>query len=226
MTQFKIRSSALGSIMTDPKSKSEPFSKTALATAVQSAIIQKYNKFPKDIQSEAIRKGLAVEEDAITWLSKMDRKIYVKNEIKLENEHITGTPDIIDGVVVIDIKSSFDIFTFFASKFDSVSKDYWWQLQAYMALTGCESARLVYVLCDTPEPILQQMARKIEWELGSPATDKVSGKIIQDMYQNHQFGELSTEQRIHEFSIERDEEAMGRAYERIEQLRIHLQGKI
>jgi hypothetical protein len=226
MIEFKIRSSALGSIMTEPKSKSDMFSKTAVATAIQSAVVMKYGKHPKDLQADAIRKGLQVEEDAITWLSVRDRKVYVKNEERLENEWISGTPDIIDGEVVIDIKSSWDIFTFYASMFDNLDKGYWWQLQAYMALTGCKNARLVYVLCDTPEAILGQMARKIEWELGSPATDAVSGPIIETMYRNHRYPELSEMDRIFEFGVERDDEAMGRAYERVEQLRKHIQGKI
>lgn len=211
--------------MTDPKSKSDEFSKTAISTAIQSAVGMKYGKFPKEIQTDAIRKGLGVEEDSITWLSMVDREAYVKNETKFENDWITGTPDIINGDTVIDIKSSFDIFTFYNAKFDSVSKDYWWQLQAYMALTGCKHARLVYVLCDTPDAILTQMARKIEWELGNPATDAVSGPIIEAMYKNHTY-QLDASERVFEHRFDADPDAVQRAYDRIEGLRKHIDGKI
>lgn len=221
MTNFKIRCSALGDIMTDPRSKSELFSKTAITTAVEALVGTKYGKQPKDIQTDAIRKGLEVEEDAITWLSKRDRKVYVKHEGKLENPYITGTPDIVDGRIVIDIKSSWDIFTFFASKFEEVNKKYWWQLQGYMALTGATKARLCYVLCDTPPAILDQMERKIMWELGNPATDSVSGPIIKAMRDNHTY-DLTAEERVFEHTFDYDNEAIERAYERIAGLRIHL----
>jgi hypothetical protein len=65
---------------------------------------------------------------------------------------MTGTPDLIINDLVIDMKASWDCFTF--PLFDTdIDKAYWMQLQGYMALTGKRSARLVYTLQNTPEEL-------------------------------------------------------------------------
>lgn len=219
MNDLKIRCSAIGDIMTDPRSKSETLSKTAIKAAIEAYVVQKYDKHPKDLVTDAIRKGLMVEEDAITILSKVDKRIYVKNEDKLSNPWITGTPDIVTEREVIDIKSSWDIFTYFASRFDSLDKGYEWQLRGYMDLTGRQHARLAYVLCDTPEPLIASAQRKAWYDAGAPAIE--DGKVNQMIRDNATY-DLSPAERVHTFRIEHDPEAMERVYERIALIRIEL----
>lgn len=215
-----FRCSSIGDIMTEPRSKSEEFSKTAMKRAVEAYIMSKYNRFPKDITSDAIRKGLMVEDDAIDILSRVDGKLYLKNETRFTNDYITGEPDIVSDDIV-DIKSSFDIFSFFSSKFD-YEKDYWWQLQGYMALTGKKSARLAYVLCDTPDVIIESMKRKAWYDLGSPFDDTISGKIGMQIEINAKY-DLPDAERVHIHHIEYDNEAIERVYQRVADLRLWIQ---
>ena len=65
----------------------------------------------------------------------------------------TGEPDIINGFKVIDIKNSWDIFTFFDAV-AAYSEGYEWQLRTYMKLFGCTSAELVYTLNDAPDVLI------------------------------------------------------------------------
>lgn len=219
MKDILFRCSSLGDIMTEPRSKSEEFSKTAMKRAIEAYIISRYDRFPKDITSDAIRKGLMVEDDAIDILSRVDGKLYLKNEARFSNDYITGTPDIISDDVV-DIKSSLDIFSFFSSKFD-YEKDYWWQLQGYMALTGKKTARLAYVLCDTPDVIIESMKRKAWYDLGAPFDDTTSGKIGMDIERNAKY-DLPDAERVHVHHFEFDAEAMERVYQRVADLRLWL----
>lgn len=219
MKDILFRCSSLGDIMTEPRSKSEEFSKTAMKRAIEAYIISRYDRFPKDITSDAIRKGLMVEDDAIDILSRVDGKLYLKNEARFSDDYITGTPDIISDDVV-DIKSSFDIFSFFSSKFD-YEKDYWWQLQGYMALTGKKTARLAYVLCDTPDVIIESMKRKAWYDLGAPFDDTTSGKIGMDIERNAKY-DLPDAERVHVHHFEFDAEAMERVYQRVADLRLWL----
>ena len=76
-----------------------------------------------------------------------------KNEEYFEDSHFCGTPDVILDDTIIDIKSSWDCFTFPLFEDEIPNKDYYYQLQTYMALTGLKKAKLVYVLMDTPESI-------------------------------------------------------------------------
>ena len=218
-SKILFRCSAIGDIMTEPRSKSEEFSKTAQKRAIEAYIISRYDRYPEDITSDAIRKGLMVEDDAIDILSRVDQKLYLKNEERLSNDYITGIPDIISGDVV-DIKSSWDIFTYFASKFD-YDKGYEWQLQGYMALTGKKSARLAYVLCDTPDAIIESMKRKAYYELGSPATDIHTGKINVEIERNAKY-DLSDAERVSVHHFEYDNDAIERVYQRVADLRLWL----
>lgn len=64
-----------------------------------------------------------------------------------------GTPDLIVENVVYDIKCSWDCFTFPLFENEIPNKDYFYQLQVYMYLTGCKKAVLTYVLLNTPEEL-------------------------------------------------------------------------
>jgi len=217
MNPIKIRCSSLGDVMSDPRSKSELLSKTCIKAGVEAYLIQKYGKEKKQVVTDAIEKGLMVEEDAITTLSLADGAFYAKNEQWLINDYITGTPDIITESEVVDIKSSWDIFTFYASKFDPMDKGYWWQLQGYMALTGKKYARLAYVLIDTPEPIIASMQRKAWYDAGSPA---IEDGYVNALIRNNATYTLGAYERTHILDVvEYDDDAMCRAYERIHTLR-------
>ncbi len=64
MNQFKIRCSAIGQLMTEARSKSEPLSETAKEYIRQQWIADTYGR-QKDFSSKAIQKGIANEEQGI-----------------------------------------------------------------------------------------------------------------------------------------------------------------
>jgi len=83
-------------------------------------------------------------------------EIVFKNEEMFTNDFIKGTPDLLikdDAGAVInvpDIKSSWDIHTFMDAKASDISKDYYWQGQAYCWLTGAPRATFCFVLVSAP----------------------------------------------------------------------------
>lgn len=152
LNKFKIRCSAIGQIMTEPRSKSETLSQTCISYLEQWVKEQLYNT-KKQINSKYLTKGQEVEVEAIEYYSEVKNLGFVlKNQDHFENEFITGTPDLITGDTVYDFKSSWDCFTFplFETKVD---KNYECQLQGYMNLTGLKKAKLVYTLQNTPEEL-------------------------------------------------------------------------
>lgn len=156
---FKIRCSAIGQIMTDPKTKSEPISKTT-QTYCQTWVKEHLYGRRKEFGSKFTDKGNAVESAAIELLAAQREAFYEKNELFYADDHITGTPDIVTANSIIDIKASWDCFTF--PLFDNeLDKGYWWQLQGYMALTGREHAEVVYMLMDTPEDLIEREAKSL-----------------------------------------------------------------
>jgi hypothetical protein len=155
----KIRCSSLGKLMTEPKSVADKKA-GALSENAKTMLVEVYAKAvygrEKEVQSKPMKKGVLVEDDSITTLSMYDGVLYQKNEVKYENEFISGTPDIITNYeFVIDIKSSYDIWTFLANVDSKIDKGYWWQLQGYMMLTNKRKASLVYCLSNMPDHLVE-----------------------------------------------------------------------
>lgn len=150
---FKCRASASGKLATNPKSKTETLSETT-KTFLKEWATSKIYGCQKDIKSKYLTKGLTLEDTGIDktieWL---DLPLVLKNETYFEDDYFCGTPDLILQNEVIDIKCSWDCFTFPIFENEVPTKDYYYQLQVYMLLTGKTTARLVYVLLNTPDDI-------------------------------------------------------------------------
>ena len=148
---FKCRASGTGALMTSPKSKTELISETT-KTFLQNWCKEKIYGLRPQINSKYIDKGLEFEDaaidKAIEWL---DIPFALKNTKRFEDDYFTGEPDLIIDNCVLDIKNSWDAFTFPLFEEEIPTKGYFYQLQTYMHLTGLKTAKLVYVLLNTPE---------------------------------------------------------------------------
>ena len=217
---LKIRCSALGQIMTNPRSKGEGL----LSETCQKYLSQLYVSYKcgreKETVTKYMTKGLQVEEDSLTVFSRYKGKIYFKNQERLNNDFIQGTPDIVVNSLVIDIKSSWDIFTFFATKRDKLNQSYFYQLQGYMALTGAEGAELAYCLVNTPPGLIQDEKTKLLYKIGSgKATSENYLEACDRIDKLMTFDDIPLRERVNIISIERDENAIRGVYERVEQCR-------
>lgn len=226
---LNIRCSSIGYIMTEPKYKSEKISETAKTHLIDLFVADKYNRH-SDTFNRYIDKGLQVEEDSITLYSRVKKSFFKKNDKRLCNEFINGEPDIFTGIeiaeaeTIIDIKSSWDLYTFSRAKYGSINKMYYWQLQGYMALTGAKSSLLAYCLVNTPEQLINDEKRKLMFRMGV-ATDENKDylKACKEIERNMTFDDIPMSDRVHEFEIKRDDEAIKRIYERIKLCRDYYQ---
>ena len=219
---IKIRSSQVGNIMTEPKLKSDKDAGNLSETA-KTYIKQLFreNKFgiKKGIINKYIEKGLYNEEKAITMLSDFDNNLYFKNEKFFENDFICGTPDIITDII-IDIKCSFDLWTFpFAD--DKVNSMYYWQMQSYMALCDKQSAKLAYVLTDTPEFMIKRELSQLMYKIAISPDD--SDERLTEMYsrveREMKFEDMELKDRICTFDIQRNDTDIERIYKQVEKCR-------
>ena len=148
--EFKIRASQAGVLMTNAR-KADEMSKTA-QTYLETWLKEQIYGVRKDVHSKVLDKGTNMEnhsiDKAIMWLN---LPFIYKNETNFEDEYFTGTPDLLLEKLVIDIKTSWDCFTFPLFETSIPNMDYFYQLQVYMHLTGLKNATLCYVLIDTPE---------------------------------------------------------------------------
>lgn len=148
---FKIRASASGQIMTNPRVKTELLSETT-KTYVFDWLKENIYGYRKELNNKFVTKGLDLEDEAIDKaIELLDLPFTLKNEKFYEDEYFTGTPDLIINDTVFDIKCSWDCYTFPLFDTEIPTKNYYYQLQVYMHLTGLKKATLVYVLLNTPE---------------------------------------------------------------------------
>lgn len=147
---FKLRASQAGVLMTNAR-KADEMSKTA-QTYLETWLKEQIYGVRKDVHSKVLDKGTNMEnhsiDKAILWLN---LPFVYKNETNFEDEYFTGTPDLLLEKLVIDIKTSWDCFTFPLFETSIPNMDYFYQLQVYMHLTGIKKAMLCYILIDTPE---------------------------------------------------------------------------
>jgi hypothetical protein len=165
--EFKCRASGAGDIMTNPRSG------TGLSETCKKYLrrqwVQDVYKREKDVTSNAIKKGLMNEEQGITMLSHyLGGVMLYKNERNYIGEFTMGTPDVPyeEEQIVYDVKCNYDIFTFAGCELTS---GYQWQLDVYRDLLCYPNAALVYVLTDTPMPLIKAEVRRICWELQDDA---------------------------------------------------------
>lgn len=213
---YKFHPSSLGKIMTGSRNKGEIFGETAKAHLIECYINHVYGRY-NELTNKYIEKGTEVEEDSLDLYSYVKDKMFVKNKEVFTNESFIGTPDIIDGDTVIDIKSSWNIFTFYSNFAKALNKDYVWQLQAYMDLLHLDKAKLVYCLVNTPLKLIEDEKKKLMWRMGVIDTDTDENylKACEEIDKNCIYDDIPMEKRYIEITIDRDQELIDSAHERV-----------
>lgn len=145
-----FRASQIGTLMTDGKSKSDPLSETTKSELLK-VYAQSLGRY-EDINNKYIEKGHKREKDAIDEWRRLRKHIVFKNEERLSNEFVTGLPDLLiklsdsEVINVPDIKCSWSLNTYLQSMAKPLCKEYYWQGQVYMWLTGSPIATFVFSL--------------------------------------------------------------------------------
>jgi hypothetical protein len=223
--EILIRASSVGYLMTEPVAKADKeaglLSKTAQKHLLDVYISEKYSR-RRDIQTKQMKKGIEAEQDSIELLSMYLKKPFAKNTERFSNKYITGLPDIIDDGI-IDIKSSYDLWTFLGNLPDKLDNLYYWQMQSYMWLTGKTKATIAYCLVNTPDNIIQQekyyLLKKMD------VISEESPEFIQEAMKiefNMTFDDIPMEERILMYNVIRNEDDILRIEQKVIKAREYL----
>jgi hypothetical protein len=213
---MKIRCSAIGKIMTSPKSKGELLSQTTKTYLQELAVAEKYGIY-KEFSSRYTDKGNEVEELSIALCNDVLNLGFIyKNEDHFTNDWIKGTPDVNTDEILLDVKSSWDATTFPFFDTELKNKDYFYQLQGYMWLTGKEECLLCYCLIDTPLQIVEDEIRREHWKASLIEESLDLRAFVQA---KHTFGHIPKEKRLKTFKIVKDDEVIEAIKTRIEECR-------
>lgn len=179
----------------------------------------------KELKSKYLDKGLICEEQSIQAITEFFGEDFQKNTVRFQNNYFTGEPDIINGNEVIDIKSSWDYETFPMFDEELENKTYYWQILAYMDLLGLKKGRVIYVLNDTPDEIINDEKKRVAWQLGL-TSEELRFDIPEDLEfeieRNMKYEDIPMEARIKEFEVLHNEKDLNLVKEIIRQSRIYL----
>jgi hypothetical protein len=212
LPEFKIRCSAIGQIMTNSRTKGQ-LSKTA-QSYVETWIKEQIYKRRKVITTKYMDKGNMVENESISFAGRVLNADITKNEQRYENELLIGTPDVITEDYVIDVKNSWDCFTFPLFYENVPNKDYYYQAQGYMALTGLSHYKLIYTLLDTPDSLIEREF-------------KYASELDYDTFaKDYRYSEIDEAYRIRIFEIERDDDVIDAINGRVIECRNYINNLI
>lgn len=197
METFKLRASAGGKLATNARAKNETLSQTT-KTYIETWVKERIYSTRKEFDSKYTDKGNILEDEAIdTAIEWLDLPFVIKNEKFFENDYFMGTPDLILEDMVLDVKCSWDCFTFPLFDAELPTKDYFYQLQIYMHLTGKASGKVVYLLLNTPENVAS-------WE------------------QKHDYSKIDQKYRIKTFDVVYDPAVIEMLQDRVIESRNHI----
>jgi hypothetical protein len=212
LPEFKIRCSCIGQIMPNSRTKGQ-LSKTA-QSYVETWMKEQIYKRRKVVTSKYMEKGNMVENESISFAGRVLNADISKNDRKYENDFLTGTPDVITEDYVIDVKNSWDCFTFPLFYENVPNKDYFYQAQGYMALTGLSHYKLIYTLVDTPDSLIEREFKYAsELDFDSFAKD-------------YRYNEIDEACRIRIFEIERDDSVIDAINTRVIECREYIKNLI
>jgi len=208
------------------------------------ALVQMYRekkwKRRSNFSNKYTEKGIEVEEDSITLYSLHRGEMFRKNTERITDDIFTGEYDLFLGesptnaTEIIDIKSSWDWNTF-PSFLDTIDKDYLYQVQTYMALSGATKGVIAYCLVNTPMHLIDDQKRRLQWKLNDidgnsteyqQGCEEIEKNSIYDMeqfkrdfpgydhvIQDWEF-DIPREERVYEIAVQRDDKLIEQMRER------------
>ena len=221
-SEVLIRCSSLSCLFTEPKEKSKKDAGELSQTA-KTHLYEVYANlwgYEKELVTKQMRKGTEAEHLGINLLSMVEGELYEKNDLRMQNDYITGHADIVTEDEIIDIKLSWDVFSFLPKLNEEVDKCYFYQLQGYMWLWGKENARICYCLVNTPDNIIQGEKYRLLRSMDVVSEESPEFlKAAQRLENNMRFDKIPMEQRVISQKVYRDEEIIKKIPEKVERAR-------
>jgi hypothetical protein len=207
MEDFKINASSCGKIM-----GKKGLGKTG-ETFINEKLVEGIFDRKKEFDNKFTIKGDLAENGSIQYISDiLGYSDIIKNEEKFDNEWMKGTPDVIMEDKIIDVKNSWDCFTFPFFNTEVPKMDYYWQAQVYMELVGLPEYELIYILMDTPIHLIERDS--YYWCKDNGYEDK-EGDVLRSFEQRMCYDDIPDKNRVRVFKISRNEKDIELIKERV-----------
>jgi len=214
---FRIRASAASEIVAPSK---DGGLSAGAKTYCRNWLIEKLYGRTKQFSSKYTDKGNAVESDAIQMAALYyGWGLVDKNEQFYQDADLMGTPDLILPERIVELKNSWDCFTFPIFEPLLPKNDYYWQVQEYMELTGSDKAEVIYCLMDTPEHLIEREALRISRDQGDMELEQ---ELFDQVKDTMTYSHLPIQYRLKRFQVAHDPEAIKLLRSKVEQCRAYI----
>jgi hypothetical protein len=125
--------------------------------------------------------------------------------------------------MVIDIKSSYDLWTFLGNLPDKLDSLYYWQLMSYMWLTNAEVGYIAYCLSNTPDNIIEQ--EKYYLLKNMDVVSEESPEYVKEAMKiefNMKFDDIDVSERVLLFKVDRNDEDIAKIERKVLKAREYL----
>lgn len=237
-----FRCSSLGYLMANDRS-GKSMGESAKTHLVDCFVSWMYGR-REQAEGKFLDKGNQREEDSVTLVSRLNKRFFKKNGIRLNNEYITGEPDLFTGELIsnaeetIDAKTSWSAHTFFRAQKAKLDDKYFWQGMGYVWLTGAKKHTVAYCLVNGTAQAILDEKRKAAYRFG-PDPDAAPEYIekCKQIEVNHIFDlfsfkeenpwfefhsdlsdwtyDIPMDKRLFTFTFDRDEEAINMIRQRV-----------
>lgn len=168
-------------------------------------------------------KGVKSEIRATEMVERVTAQKLFRYKHKLSNSYLSGQLDVLDAKnvedskIIVEVKNSLRLGNFLHSAKEPLPRKIFFQMQGYFALTGKESGVVYNCLVDMPDHIIQEQYDLLVAEL---CPDGVVTELFEEEWaekeRGFRFQDISEEERIIPFYVERDEKIIELIYEKID----------
>lgn len=194
------------------------FGATAMA-CIRECWLRNELGYDEPLITNEMLKGILCEDEAIDILCQtVPGGFRVKNSDSFEDDWFTGTPDLITGEYIEDVKCSWTVKTFMETK--KPDPLYYAQGQVYMSLTGLKKFRLAHVLVETPFEIIEEEKKRFYFKFNCNEEDPFFIKAVRQVEAMHgAVARVPKDQRVKWFEFGIDMDFINTLRERVEQAR-------
>jgi hypothetical protein len=154
MREVKFRCSAIGKLMTEPKTLKEGPLSVGAKTWIRELVAQELFGVDFEFSSRETQKGIECEGESIALLNEVRGLSLTKNAERRTNAYITGECDLYDGGRQRghDIKTSWSLKTF--PILPVPDREYEWQMRGYMWLWDAKEWEVNWCMVTTPDDLI------------------------------------------------------------------------
>lgn len=212
-----IRCHCLADILTPPRDAKAKaageMGQTAIKRLIKIYALEKWGR-EEIVATDPLVKGIMQEGLGIELINRLEGEKFVKNEERLENDFISGTPDFFKGKdirkakLIGDCKCAYTAQSFLENEITELKKLYDVQLNGYGILGNCTKGAVYFTLVNAPESMVLKQLNKLKWEMG------VIDETVHPEYQqaaaelefNRKFDDIPEKERLIKIEVDIDNE--------------------